>query len=226
MLIFITQQVVALKEKGDMSMQLYNEQILNRMLDYIKQYQTENGKSPTYRLIGKSVGIENPGTVARYINQLKIRGLIDKDNGGAVAIDPRLFSGRTKTVSLVGTVACGMPILAEENIEGNFQLPVELFGNDEHFMLYAKGYSMIDKGIYNGDIIVAKKQAVAKDGQVVVALIDNEAMAKIFYRKRGKVVLRAANDSVDEYGNRNYPDIVTENCSILGIVDNVIHRVK
>lgn len=61
MLIFITQQVVALKEKGDMSMQLYNEQILNRMLDYIKQYQTENGKSPTYRLIGKSVGIENPG---------------------------------------------------------------------------------------------------------------------------------------------------------------------
>ena len=71
MLIFITQQVVALKEKGDMSMQLYNEQILNRMLDYIKQYQTENGKSPTYRLIGKSVGIENPGTVARYINQLK-----------------------------------------------------------------------------------------------------------------------------------------------------------
>lgn len=108
-----------------MSMQLYNEQILNRMLDYIKQYQTENGKSPTYRLIGKSVGIENPGTVARYINQLKIRGLIDKDNGGAVAIDPRLFSGRTKTVSLVGTVACGMPILAEENIEGNFQLPVK-----------------------------------------------------------------------------------------------------
>ena len=206
MLIFITQQVVALKEKGDMSMQLYNEQILNRMLDYIKQYQTENGKSPTYRLIGKSVGIENPGTVARYIN--------------------RLFSGRTKTVSLVGTVACGMPILAEENIEGNFQLPVELFGNDEHFMLYAKGYSMIDKGIYNGDIIVAKKQAVAEDGQVVVALIDNEATAKIFYRKRGKVVLRAANDSVDEYGNRNYPDIVTENCSILGIVDNVIHRVK
>lgn len=177
-------------------------------------------------MIGKSVGIENPGTVARYINQLKIRGLIDKDNGGAVAIDPRLFSGRTKTVSLVGTVACGMPILAEENIEGNFQLPVELFGNDEHFMLYAKGYSMIDKGIYNGDIIVAKKQAVAEDGQVVVALIDNEATAKIFYRKRGKVVLRAANDSVDEYGNRNYPDIVTENCSILGIVDNVIHRVK
>ena len=99
MLIFITQQVVALKEKGDMSMQLYNEQILNRMLDYIKQYQTENGKSPTYRLIGKSVGIENPGTVARYINQLKIRGLIDKDNGGAVAIDPRLFSGRTNSIS-------------------------------------------------------------------------------------------------------------------------------
>lgn len=139
---------------------------------------------------------------------------------------PRLFSGRTRTASLVGTVACGMPILAEENIEGNYALPVELFGNEEHFLLHAKGYSMVDKGIYDGDIIVAKRQNTAEAGQVVVALIDDEATTKIFLPKKNHYVLRAANDSTDEEGKRCYPDIVTDHCEILGVVDNVIHRVR
>ena len=119
-----------------------------------------------------------------------------------------------------------MPILAEEYIEGSYALPVELFGREEHFLLHAKGYSMIDKGIYDGDIIVAKRQNTAEAGQVVVALIDDEATTKIFLPKKGHCILRAANDSTDEEGKRCYPDIVTDHCEILGVVDNVIHRVR
>ena len=207
-------------------MKLYDEDTLSKIYRFIKQYQKENGKSPTYRQIGHSIGISSSGMVGRYIRQLEMRGLIGKEKSGAVAIDPRLFSGRTKTASLVGTVACGMPIFAEENIEGNFELPVEIFGNEEHFLLHAKGYSMIGKGIYDGDIIVAKRQNTAELGQVVVALIDDEATAKIFIPKKNKFVLKAANDSTDEEGNRCYPDIVIDHCEILGVVDNVIHRVK
>lgn len=207
-------------------MKLYDEDTLSKIYRFIKQYQKENGKSPTYRQIGHSIGISSSGMVGRYIRQLEMRGLIGKDKSGAVAIDPRLFSGRTRTASLVGTVACGMPIFAEENIEGNFELPVEIFGNEEHFLLHAKGYSMIGKGIYDGDIIVAKRQNTAESGQVVVALIDDEATTKIFIPKKNRFVLKAANDSTDENGNRCYPDIVTDHCEILGVVDNVIHRVK
>lgn len=207
-------------------MKLYDEDTLSKIYRFIKQYQKENGKSPTYRQIGHSIGISSSGMVGRYIRQLEMRGLIGKEKNGAVAIDPRLFSGRTRTASLIGTVACGMPIFAEENIEGNFELPVEIFGNEEHFLLHAKGYSMVGKGIYDGDIIVAKRQNTAEPGQVVVALIDDEATAKIFIPKKNKFVLKAANDSTDEEGNRCYPDIVTDHCEILGVVDNVIHRVK
>ena len=207
-------------------MKPYDENILNEMYAYIKQYQKENGKSPTYRQIGRSIGVASPGMVGRYIRQLEIRGLIGKDQNGAVAIDPRLFSGRTKTAALIGTVACGRPMFAEENIEGNYELPVEIFGNEEHFLLHAKGYSMVDKGIYDGDIIVAKHQNTAEVGQVVVALIDDEATAKIFLPQRDKCILRAANNSTDEQGNKCYPDIVTDHCEILGVVDNVIHRIK
>lgn len=207
-------------------MKLYDEDTLSKIYRFIKQYQKENGKSPTYRQIGHSIGISSSGMVGRYIRQLEMRGLIGKEKNGAVAIDPRLFSGRTRTASLIGTVACGMPIFAEENIEGNFELPVEIFGNEEHFLLHAKGYSMVGKGIYDGDIIVAKRQNTAELGQVVVALIDDEATAKIFIPKKNKFVLKAANDSTDENGNRCYPDIVTDHCEILGVVDNVIHRVK
>ena len=207
-------------------MKPYDEDTLSNIYRFIKQYQKENGKSPTYRQIGHSIGISSSGMVGRYIRQLEMRGLIGKEKNGAVAIDPRLFSGRTRTAALIGTVACGMPIFAEENIEGNFELPVEIFGNEEHFLLHAKGYSMIGKGIYDGDIIVAKRQNTAESGQVVVALIDDEATTKIFIPKKNEFVLKAANDSTDEEGNRCYPDIVTDHCEILGVVDNVIHRVR
>ena len=206
-------------------MKLYDEDKLNQILEYIKDYQKQEGRSPSYREVGQAVGIKNSGTISRYIKQLELRGEIRKTAKGTIAIENKFFSGKTRTVALVGTVACGQPIFADENIEGNYQLPVELFGNTEHFMLRAKGESMIEKGIFDGDIIVVRKQNVAERGQVVVALIEDEATAKIFMRQNNQIILRAANNSVDEKGNRCYPDILTDKCEILGIVDHVIHKI-
>ena len=91
-------------------------------------------------------------------------------------------------------------------------------------MLRAKGSSMIEKGIVDGEVLFVKKQETAEAGQIVIALIDEDATAKIFLPRKDKVILRAANSSTDKNGNRLYPDIIVKECRILGVVDNVLHR--
>ena len=195
-------------------MKLYDETTLAKMQTFIKQYQKENGKSPTYRQIGHSVGISSPGMVGRYIRQLEMRGLIGKEKDGSVAIDPRLFSGRTRTASLVGTVACGMPILAEENIEASYALPQSLFGDGELYLLHTHGESMVDIGIRPNDLIVIRRQNYADDGQIVVALIDGEATLKRLFHRDGKIVLHPENKAMK--------DIVVEDCEVQGVLVSCI----
>ena len=120
-------------------MKLYDEDKLNMVLEYITQHQKDEGKSPTYRQIMRYCNFSNIGTVFRYINVLRQRGQIDKDERGSVAIDETLLKGETVTIPLVGSVACGRPITAIENIEGNYALPAAFFGKQERFMLRAKG---------------------------------------------------------------------------------------
>lgn len=205
-------------------MKLYDEDKLDRAFEFITRYQADQGKSPTYRQIMHHCKFSNIGTVYRYIKVLKDRGMIEKDERGSVAIDDNLLKGETVTIPLVGAVACGAPITAIENIEGNFSLPTDFFGKGERFMLRAQGSSMIDKGIFDGDILFVKKQESADAGQVVIALIDDDATAKIFLPRKDKIILRAANESTDKNGNRLYPDIVVKECRILGVVDNVLHK--
>ena len=127
--------------------------------------------------------------------------------------------------SIVGTCPCGEPVLAVENITATVALPVEIFGSEEHFILKAKGSSMIKRGIFDGDLMVVRVQNTANVGEVVIARVNNEdATAKVLARKRGKYYLEAANDSEDENGKRLYPDIhPVGDWEILGVVDNVIH---
>lgn len=205
-------------------MRPYNETLINEISAFIKDYQIKKGISPSYSILANRFKIGR-ATVGRYLKQLEMRGMLQKENDGVIAIDTRFFKGTTKNTSLVGSVACGKPIFAEENIEGTFQLPVEIFGNTENFILRANGYSMIEKGIYDGDLIIAKKQNYAEQGETVIALIGDEATAKIFIPQRDKIILRAANESVDEKDNRTYPDIITKDCIILGVVHKVIHNV-
>ena len=205
-------------------MKPYNETLLNEINSFIKEYQLDKGVSPSYRVIANKFRVDLH-VVSRYIKQLEMRGLLRKNDDGVIAIDTKLFKGNTKPTSLVGAVACGTPMFAEENVEGTFQLPVEIFGNSENFILRAKGYSMIGKGIYDGDLIIARKQNCAEKGETVIALIDDEATAKIYIPQKDKIILRAANDSVDENGKKTYPDIITKNCVILGVVHKVIHNI-
>ena len=205
-------------------MKLYDEDKLDKVFDFITRFQADEGKSPTYRQIMHHCKFSNIGTVYRYIKVLKDRGMIEKDERGSVAIDDNLLKGETVTIPLVGAVACGAPITAIENIEGNFSLPTDFFGKGERFMLRAQGSSMIDKGIFDGDILFVKKQEGADAGQVVIALIDEDVTAKIFLPRKDKIILRSANDSTDKNGNRIYPDIIVKECRILGVVDNVLHK--
>lgn len=197
-------------------MKAFNENLLNSMLDYIKTYQVRNGRSPSYRNIKEQFNLSSLSIVNRYIDILSSRGEIKKNVLGKIDISSNLDSGSTITAPIVGTVTCGKPIYAQENIEGNFQLPTAIFGSGEHFLLYAEGDSMIEAGIRNGDLLVIRKSESAENGQIVVALMGDEATVKTFYKKRDHVVLHPENE--------RYEDIITTDVKILGIVEHYIHK--
>lgn len=208
-------------------MQLYDEKMLEETLEFVKSYQLSNGKSPSYRTIMARFSSFYPSVskVERYIRVLKERGAIEKNSDGSISICDALSVGRTRTVSLVGQCACGQPILAEENIEGTFSLPEDLLGKGEYFMLRAIGSSMIDAGIFDKDYMFVRKQENAEEGQIVIALVDGQdATAKRFYRRNGKIILHPENDTEID-GKRIYEDIVVDNCEIVGVVTNVWHSV-
>jgi repressor LexA len=207
-------------------MQTYDEKLLKRTLDFIRKYQETEGRSPSYRVIMHGVnGYTGIGKVQRYLKVLKDRDLIETTAHVGIDIPVSHHAGRCEPAQLVGAVACGAPILAYENVEGTYMLPTELYGCGEKFLLRAKGNSMIEKNIHNGDLIVVRKQNYADAGEVVVAMIGEEATAKIYLPRKNKVILRAANSSVDENGERIYKDIETKECEILGVVVGYLGRI-
>lgn len=207
-------------------MKPYNESMLSATEEFITNFQKENGKSPSLRVISKTYPNFFGNSIAkvqRYVQELSRRGLIAYGAGVGIETSQKLLSGKTKPVSLVGSCPCGNPMLAIENIEGTYALPVELFGSAQHFILRASGHSMINAGIEDGDYMVVRQQNCADPKDIIIALIGDSATAKVFLPRKNKVVLRACNDSVDKEGNRVYKDIVVDNCEILGVVDKVIH---
>ncbi len=186
------------------------------MLNYIKTYQIENGRSPSYRNIMKQFKFSSLSVVCRYVEALRQRGSLEKDNLGGIDISENLNCAKTIIAPIVGTVTCGKPIYAQENIEGNYQLPAAIFGNSEIFMLHAQGDSMEGVGIKSGDILVVRKSCTAENGQIVVALIDDSATVKTFYKKKDCVVLHPENDK--------YDDIISNDVKILGVVQHLIHK--
>lgn len=196
-------------------MRTANEEIVNKVLSFIKESQKRDGKSPSFRQICKSMGFPSIATAQYYIKVLKQRGLITQNDSGKIDVPFNLQKGQTLIAPLVGCVACGQPILAEENIEKTFQLPTAIFGNQKSMMLRAKGDSMIGVGINDGDLIVAQICNQAEDGQIVVALIDDSATVKTFYKKKDCIILHPENPK--------YKDIITKDVTIQGIVKHIIH---
>ena len=192
-----------------------NVELMNRIIEFAEQYYLENSSSPSVRVISDKFGI-GVSTAYRYLLELDERGLITYD-GKRISNDriEKLNSNSgVIRAAVVGSIACGIPNLAEENVEEYVSLPRSMFGDGEFFILRANGESMIDAGIETGDLVVIRKQACAEDGQIVVALVEDEATLKRLYRDKGKVRLHPENRAMD--------DIIVDDCIIQGVAVKVI----
>lgn len=198
-----------------------------QILDFILESVEDRGYPPAVREIGQAVGLSSPSTVHSHLSALVKAGYLRRDPSKPRAIevlDPgeqsrRLHRAPVRDVPLVGRIAAGSPILAEQDIEDIYPLPTEFVGNDPVFMVSVHGDSMIDAGILDGDYVVVRRQPDAADGDLVAALIEGEeATVKRLQRKDGRVVLKAENP--------NYPPLVfTENVDILGVIVAVLRRI-
>ena len=169
------------------------------ILKYIQKQTINNGYAPSVREIGRAVDLSSTATVQGYLNDLEERGFIKKENqkgrtlrllkdskGNEISDDqPKDYYSNKELVDVpvVGKVTAGQPILAVENITDTFPIPIDFTGNSECFMLTVRGESMIEAGIFSGDYILVRKQNTAENGQIVVALIDDEATVKTFIKK-------------------------------------------
>lgn len=199
-------------------MKVYDEQLMQRILEYVGAYQREHGRSPSYRNILHTLHVSTLAKVQRYVKVLTDRGLIQKDEIGTIQIPTNLQKSKTILAPIVGQVACGTPILANENIEDNVALPTSIFGDGETYILKAKGNSMIDAGIEPGDLLVVKKDTDFTNGDMVIALIGNEATAKRIYVEDNKVILHPE--------NKRMKDIIVDDINELQIRGRVVNIIK
>lgn len=206
------------------------------ILKFIEKQIKINNYPPSVREIGKAVGLKSTATVHGYLAKLEEKGYIKKESQKGRTL--RLLkgvSGETKQeeikeekqiytsremveVPVVGKITAGAPILAVENITDSYPIPIELVGNIESFMLVVSGESMIEAGILDGDYILVKRQSTATNGQIVVALIGDEATVKTFYKEKGHIRLQPENSTMDP--------IIVNDCQILGRVAGVFRKIK
>ena len=204
------------------------------ILKYIEKQVKQNGYPPSVREIGKAVDLKSTATVHGYLASLEEKGYIKKESqkgrtlkllkGGAfegeqVTFEKSAYSSREMVdVPVVGKITAGEPILAVENITDTFPIPLDFIGTGESFMLTVRGESMIEAGILNGDYILVKKQNTANNGEIVVALIGDEATVKTFYKEKDHIRLQPENSTMDP--------IIVPNCQILGKVAGVFRKIR
>lgn len=173
-----------------------------KILDYLKSEILAKGYPPSVREIGEAVGLKSTSTVHGHLERLEKKGIIRRDPTKPRAIeilDDEFNVQRREMVSvpIVGRVAAGEPLLAVENVEEYFPLPVEYAGNEQLFMLHVKGDSMINVGIYENDMIIVQKQNTATNGDIVVALLEDSVTVKTFYRESDHIRLQPENDYLE-----------------------------
>ncbi|MDQ2944094.1 MAG: transcriptional repressor LexA [Candidatus Dormibacteraeota bacterium] len=195
----------------------------NKILDYIRIVTKTRNYPPSVREIGEAVGLSSSSTVHNHLNQLERRGLIKRDPSKSRTVqlvrDQEADKQRRNAVSVpvVGNVAAGAPILAEQNIEDHVLLSPEL-AQEGFFLLRVRGESMINAGILDGDLVLVRPQQEAPTGVIVVALVDGEATVKRFERGNGHVRLVPENPA--------FEPIVTTNVSLVGVVRGVIRMFR
>ena len=206
------------------------------ILKFIEKSIKNNGYPPSVREIGKSVGLKSTATVHGYLASLEEKGYIKKESqkgrtlkllkGGLddelenqMEIQKEVYTSREMVdVPVIGKITAGEPILAVENITDTFPIPLDFVGNSESFMLTVRGESMIEAGILDGDYILVKKQNTANNGEIVVALIEDEATVKTFYKEKDHIRLQPENCTLDP--------IIVPNCEILGKVIGVFRKMR
>ena len=185
------------------------------ILEYIKEMILKKGYPPAVREICEAVHLKSTSSVHSHLESLEKNGYIRRDPTKPRTIeilddDFALTKRELVNVPVIGTVAAGVPILAEQNIEDYLPIPAEILPNKEVFMLKVKGNSMIEAGIYNGDKVIVAKQPNAENGDKVVALVDDSATVKTFYKENGHFRLQPENSSMDP--------IILDQVEILGKV--------
>jgi repressor LexA len=192
------------------------------IFDFIKRYSARHGYPPTVRDIGKAIGLTSSSTVHTHLANLEKIGLLKRDPTKPRAIEVLVDRARKATaprgLPLVGSVAAGTPILAEENVEEYLEVPQLAGGDDGDYLLAVRGDSMKDAGILDGDHVVVQKRETAHDGEIVVAVLDGEATVKRIFREADHVRLQPENDSME-------PIRVHGDVEIVGKVVGVVRRV-
>ena len=206
------------------------------IVKFIEKHIKANGYPPSVREIGKSVGLKSTATVHGYLASLEEKGYIKKEsqkgrtlkllkggladeNENQMEIQKEVYTSREMVdVPVIGKITAGEPILAVENVTDTFPIPLDFVGNSESFMLTVRGESMIEAGILDGDYILVRKQTTATNGEIVVALIEDEATVKTFYKEKDHIRLQPENSALDP--------IIVPNCEILGKVIGVFRKMR
>jgi repressor LexA len=190
-------------------------EVQSKILEAIVSYRREKGYNPTMREVGEAVGLSSTSSVSYQLSQLRELGFLSKADAGQRAMDvlksaPGMSTASRSEVSdnvvsipLVGRIAAGGPILAEQNIESHLTLPRELVGGGELFMLKVSGDSMIDAAICDGDWVVVRQQQTAEQGEIVAALLEEGATVKVFRQSNGQTWLMPRNSSYDPIDGTN-----------------------
>lgn len=201
-------------EKEVYEMRTLNKTTLETMEKYIIDYQKESGKSPSYREIMHELDMSSLSLVQKYVLALERAGRIERTRLGNIDVMPKLKPSGMTITPIVGSIACGQPVDAIEQIEESVALPRSIFGGGDLFILHTKGDSMIDIGIKHGDLVVIRKQNTADEGDIIVAMINGETTLKRFYKRNGKVVLHPE--------NKEMKDIIVKDCEIQGVLVSCI----
>jgi repressor LexA len=192
------------------------------IFDYVKSYGEEHGYPPTVRDIGKAIGLTSSSTVHAHLANLEKLGALRRDPTKPRAIEVLVDKAKAAVapsgLPIVGQVAAGQPVLADENIEEYVPVPQIAGGDEGEFVLRVKGDSMVGAGIFEGDYVVVRPQETATDGEIVVALVEDEATVKRFFKEEDHVRLQPENDTLAPIRSRDV--------KLLGRVVGVCRRVQ
>lgn len=193
-----------------------------RILEYIKTQIQDKGYPPSVREIANAVGLKSTSTVHGHLQRLEKKGLIHRDSMKPRAMevvgDPNFVRNSTTAVPVIGHVTAGQPILAEQNFEEYIQVPDVMLGEGEHFILKVHGDSMIEAGILSGDYIVVRSQHEAHNGEIVVAMVEDSATVKRFFRENGHFRLQPENSTMQP--------IMADEVTVLGKVVSLFRNVQ